>query len=375
MADAPPPGRSRPLGPAERRKVLALAIERRPGMTVAELHGTLLRLGFDVDEATVAADLDALGGAGRSAPTRDVPGPPPAPGPASGVPSIGAPVVTAAPAPPPPAPSAPSRSRARRPLLTLVGALAIVLAVLAVVFVLQDDDAPSDTATGGSGPVLGEGSTPGGSTPGGAGSGSSEPMTASTQASPEVAPTGPGRDPALNAAADLTFSFATDGDALPEAGDQGPWTEAAGAWVVLGGRAAPTAVDGDGPALAYFSAPGPDLRAQVSLPTATPGSGLAFRVEGPDDYLAWVIAPEGGTVELYDVVAGEATKVFDSGRTVLDPGVSLGVNVVGDALELLANGVVVMTTTDTGRAPGVGLVSIAPGEGPTYDDMLVLFGE
>jgi hypothetical protein len=90
-----------------------------------------------------------------------------------------------------------------------------------------------------------------------------------------------------------------------------------------------------------------------------------------DDLWLWVASPDLATVGLVRVVDGKATAVANSGITVQEPGMTIGINVAGPTIELLANGVVVLTATDDSPATGTGLgLGALPGIAPArFDDL------
>ncbi|HXH56157.1 hypothetical protein [Iamia sp.] len=219
-----------------------------------------------------------------------------------------------------------------------------------------------------------------------AGAGPSTSVSSVGPASADEAPssgppsTDPGADadvPATGgialAEADVALPFDTDGP-LPPAGPAGEWVPGRGDWGVVDGQVV-VAAPGEDEAVTYFTAPGPDVEAQVTLPSASPGAGLAFRVEDDANYLAWVIAPDGGRAVLIRVTDARQVVLLDSEPIDLAPGVRLGVRTTGAALVLLVDGrVVAFASDDESRsAPGVGLAVIGTDQPPVFDDVGAIF--
>lgn len=442
-----------------RRRAIEAALRRRPDLDLDALRAVLDRLGFAADEATLIADLDALGydveGAGSdeadgavtadgeaereddragsdaagpgaddrpaddegdegdeaaegsSSPARrsrpwaaDLPSfLPPSDDGAAAEPEPEV-EVGSAPSASPPAPIAPavvtvtSASRpsdraeeidafadpvaaapdavvapddgprpTRRRRVAAIGAVIAAAAVVVAALVLPPDDVSpaADDVDSAAGATDEESAAPGPDGP--------APST--------TAPPPPDRrDPALAdpAAVDLALTFDGTAPELPVVDDLGAWRTVGGDWSVLEGVAR---VDmGAAPrSVAVLEAPGPDLRAEVTLPDGTSGAGLAFRFEDEGTYLAWVIAPRFFTANLYRVANGRARLVKNSGVTAVPPGVRVGVHVVDRLVELLVDGKVVATFDDvwSTSAQGIGLVSMEEGQQPAFDDLRVLF--
>lgn len=323
------------VGVAGRRRVIDLALTRRPDMDLDELHGVLGRLGIAVDDATLLADLDALGfevdepPAGGAAPAA---GPAPGSGPGGG--------------------DDESRLRRYAPIaVALVVALVVLVGAVWLLGRGGDDDGPSYGA--GSQPVpLDDAST-----------------TTTTEA-PATAPLGPGPDPAL-VEPDLAFDFDDDAPGLEPLPDGAEWDVSGGSFTVAGGDATSSAPV-SAPVLATFQMASPDGRVQVTLPRADEGAALAFRRDG-DTWFAWAVEPGRSTVVLYQVTGSQVTEVLDSGTTEISEGMTIGINVIGTGAELLANGAVVASYDQVGEGFGVGVAAMTEGVPARFDDLLVQY--
>lgn len=336
MAEALPPapgssGREAEVG--ERIEAIELALRLRPGVDLAGLRDTLKDLGHDVDLADVKADLASLDLDPVEEPVQAAPA---RTGPLRNRPSLG-PAVT---------------SLVTRHGRWGVAGAAVVGLVLAGATVVGGR--PGSAVDSTLEQELRELAVGGPSTPG-----------------QRVAPQGPGQDPQLADGADIVARFDQDQEGLAPPSATTEWVIDSGTWATRSGQVAAAA---DGRALAHLDAPAPDIRAEVALPEAVPGAGLAFRIDDADSFLAWVLSPEYATVLLYRVVDGAAEVVTDSGITTLEPGVRLGVAIEGSTVTLLANGTEVATTTDDGSATGIGLVSLDGTAPATFDELTVRFG-
>jgi hypothetical protein len=344
----------------DRKRVIDLALARRPDMELDELHGVLARLGIDVDTDTLVADLDALGYEVEDEPggaTAADAGPTPGDGPRFTAPPDDDAFDDALAAEVRDLDGDGGLQRYAPVMVAVAAALAVLVAAFLVLG--GDDDDPAATGAGPSTVPTGQGAN--------AGAGSA-PVAAGP---PRVAPSGPGPDPAL-VEPDVAFPFDTDGATLPPPPDGGEWTVTGGDVEVTGGRAVSTA-PGDVPVLATFPMATPDARVQVTLPEASEGAGLAFRLDDSGTYYAWVVAPPYSTVNLYEVTDGEQESVLNSGITVVKPGVTLGLNLIGSGVELFANGVVVATFAEAGDGVGLGLVATSKGVPGVFDDLLVQY--
>ena len=182
---------------------------------------------------------------------------------------------------------------------------------------------------------------------------------------------GSGTDPAL-VAPTVKASFSEDvADGLPPAERAPPWSIASGTWATTSGQA--VAIAGSSPALATIAAESIPLRAQIQLPAASAGAGLAFDVVGPTDFLAWVALPAYGNVNLVRVAGGAVTALASSGLTAVEPGVHLGIRLEADRVELLANGVVVAVYDGARAGTAVGLVALRS-SAAAFDDFVVQYG-
>lgn len=314
---------------AARRRVIDLAVERRPDITRRQLHHVLARLDIDVRDETLLADLDALGldlAEGDLAADE---------GPEAGE-----------------APAAGPRGRLVVALWVLAALLALAAVVVAGVGLLRDGDGDEDGA-GAVGGTRSSATSPGG-------------ITFETTPDGEVVlPEG--------LAPDVDLGFDEDGP-LPAPGGDAEWSPGRGIWLASEGVAR-SGPPGEDESVTFFAAPGPDLAASVALPTASPGAGLAFRLLDDSNYLAWVLGPEGSGARLVRVVDAQQTVVEEVDAAV-DAPVVLGVRARGAELELLVDGEVAATVEDDGPTDrvGVGLVALGTDEPPALDDLQVTYG-
>lgn len=327
-----------------RRRVIQVALERRPNMELQELRRALVRVGIDVDAETLVADLGAIGHVLRIVPTGE---PHRREAPRTQAPDADG----AASRPPAPAGDRESLLRRLRPGPLLVVAVVAFVLLVAGVLVLGDDEAP----TADTGPI---------------------PTTVPAEESvdpPEttdpVAPAEPADDPGLTEP-DIALGFDVDSAVLPPPSEDVPWTAFAGDFEVVDGQAASTGPEAM--AVATFPVPGSDTRAQVTLPTAGGGVGLAF-LTGDGETYAWVARPDESAVVLHRLGGAQPEVVLDAPLPAVPPGLRVGVNAVGPRVELLANGAVVATSDELGPVSAVGLAAI-DGDGPgLFDDLLVQY--
>lgn len=184
-------------------------------------------------------------------------------------------------------------------------------------------------------------------------------------AAPQYAPTGPGSDPALDGDDVLRDSFERSGEPgeLGDFPDVGPWVTGRGAWAVSGGILQLSNGETTAPNVAWVDPGATDLRAQVTLTEPEKGAGLAFRIQDADNFWLWLVVPEYSTVALVRVEDAEAEVIDNPGLVAMRPGMTVGVHLVGSTIELLAQGVVVMTVEDADPPQGTGLgVGVAIGE-------------
>ncbi len=360
----PDAGPDAAAAPTRRRQVIETALDLDPDLYLDQIGAALARAGLgQVDEDRLVEDLEALGfvvddveaEAQDDAEPELEPGAP-APDadaeedveadPLALVWALGA-EAASRPAPARPAPDRPDRSGRSRLRLdrTVVIAAVVALVVVGVAFALgalgDDGEEPElgpaatlDAAT--DPPNLGGGSGPVGPIDG---------------AATEV---GPGGDPELAAGGDASLSFDdTDGDQLPALGDR-PWEVARGQVSVIDQRVVAAPGDDFIGALATVDAGGRDLRFELALPDASEGTGVAFGVRDDGSFLLWAPALQVHTLALFSVHGGEAELLVDTGA-VVQPGVRLGVHVVGPDVELLAGGSVVATATDDSGSTRVGM--------------------
>ncbi|HYI61353.1 MAG TPA: hypothetical protein VEW93_06065 [Acidimicrobiales bacterium] len=344
-----------------RRRAVALALARRPGLDLDALHGVLTRLDVTVDRAVLVEDLAALGvavaadgrslrvpahGATGGAPWPDGPtahGSGPAPGRA---PIDQAPIDRAT--------SGPPGRRARRGagVVVVLALLTVAAVVVGVLAAGGGDDEPATDPLPPPASAADRGADPTGAAPG----------------VPGLALAGSRLDVALD--------FAGQADALPPAGGVG-WVVGRGTWTVGGDRAQAT-VDG-GSALAWLATPG-ELEAEVVAPAIGASVGLAVRVVGVDAYVAWVREPTGDVALLR--VVGPVREVLARvpGAAAGREAAPLGVRVTATGVEAFVGGVHEASATLAGPldagATGLGLVVLDAGPTvttATFDDLVARF--
>jgi hypothetical protein len=343
----PQPEPSSAAATEARRDLIELALRRRPEMGPAEVRKVLGALGEPVDPATLAADLRARGieVVYRADGTEVLHATRPADDSV-----LAAPVARGGGPRAPWSAAGTGAAPLAHPGVIAAVALGIVLLIVSVALVLAGDG--DDEVTPGTAPLTQAGPT-------------------TTTAPVRVAPTGPGADPALADGGDATDDFTRIGDGLGELDGVGPWAIGRGAWATADGAAVLGQADAAGSSVAWFDAGTPDLRAEVTLPELVSGAGLAFRVVDADDLWMWVVSPDLATVGLVRVEGGVATAVANAGIVVQEPGMTIGVHLAGPTIELLANGVVVLTATDDSPATGTGLgLGALPDIAPArFDDL------
>ncbi|HEV7719745.1 MAG TPA: hypothetical protein VGO60_00590 [Iamia sp.] len=347
---------------ADRRRVLELALTRRPELTLADLHQALDGVGLDVDTATLVHDLDAMGFDIEGDGVDDDVSPtlaPPAPSSPAAAGVIGEPDAFEPDAFEPGAFAASGDGtdwwKGRTGVIALsVGVL--VVALLAAFLLGGGDD--DDTADGDGG------------------SKSETPVTASGSAAPagpvETAPVGPGEDQELVGGVDGASAFdEAQSEGLGVAPDGSPWEIRAGTWSVADGVARLDAVEGeDGVGLATFDPGLESYRLQVRLASLANGNGLAFGAAGPDDYFTVVAAPGFSTFFLVHVTAAGREVVANSKLTATEGGRAvIGVHVTAGQVEVLVNGAVVMTQAVELPGTAIGLGSIPGGYGGRFDEV------
>ncbi len=139
-----------------------------------------------------------------------------------------------------------------------------------------------------------------------------------------------------------------------------PWKTLSGGWGITGGEAY-LARPSAGSNLAVVSMESGDGRIEASVPSATEGAGIAFRVVDARNYWAVVAAPGYGTWNILRVEGGHTTFVGNTGLTLQRATrASIGVRLTGDNILVTVNG-----NPAAGRksdvfqsAPLVGLVGI-----------------
>lgn len=348
------------MTPEERRRGIEVVLDERPELDLDELQDLLARAGVAVDEATLVEDLDILGydvDDVTAAPVEAADLHEDADDGAAAAP-LGAPLDADAHVDRQDDAVAGARPRA---VLVMVAA-AMVLVVIAIVMIVGggDEDTDDPVATADDTEVA----RAGGDTDT---TGPTEPV--------EVAPVGPGSDPALDVPETLTDDF--------ERSDIGDFPGVS-TWELLRGYFANT--DGnldvlgppdDGVVVAAVDVGSEDVRAQVSIDRPASRAGLAFRIVDEQNMFVWARVPEVGSIVLYEVVDGLPEPVASSGYVPDGDGMPvLGINVVEDSVELLHEGVVVATYDDLPPAEGttrIGLALLAGGEGlPLFDELRVL---
>lgn len=370
---------------AERRRGIALVLDRQPEIDLDELQRILGRVGIHVDTDTLLADLDALGFDVDDDPLLDEPVEPAAAPPSlakAGDEPTGDEDDDEVDAFADPAPAGrPSFLGASAPAdrdedddadehghdgtwsrqSLLIAAAVVVVVILVAVFLAGGSDDGDDTTAGGD--STGETLQAGGST---APTGPTEPV--------RVAPVGPGSDPALDVPETRTDDF--ERGELGDFPNVGTYEVLAGEWTNTDGNldltapADPTAVVAVDPGVG-------DLRAQVQVDRRASRSGLAFRIVDAENFYVWTTVPEFATNILFQVVDGEATGVADSGLTTTGDGLpSLGINIVGTSVELLNDGVVVATYDQLPPPDGatrIGLAALDESDAlPLFDELKLL---
>ncbi|HMJ75851.1 MAG TPA: hypothetical protein VK507_07755, partial [Iamia sp.] len=347
---------------ADRRRVLELALTRRPELTLADLHQALDGVGLDVDTTTLVQDLDELGfdieGDGADGDVTTTPTPPATDPPvAAGV--IGEPDAFEPDAFEPGGFAGSGDGtdwwKGRTGVIALSVAVLVVALLAAVLLGGGDDD---DTAGGGDG-------------------GSNETaVTAQGSAAPagpvETAPVGPGEDQELVAGVDGASAFdEAQAQGLGVAPDGSPWEIRSGSWSVADGVARLDAVEGeDGVGLATFDPGLESYRLQVRLATLANGNGLAFGAAGPDDYFTVVAAPGFSTFFLVHVTEAGREVVGNSKLTATEGGRAvIGVHVTAGQVDVLVNGAVVLTQAVELPGTAMGLGSIPGGYGGRFDEV------
>lgn len=317
-----------------RRRLIGIVLVRRPDLPLNELHSILARLDLAVDTPTLIADLDALGYEVEDEDEDDAPA-----------------VPVLHDTDPPAQREGPSERPPMVRLIPVFVAVAVLLALAVGALIVRGVGGDAEEEAG-PGP-------------------SSRPSSADPESSDEAAPD---QASSLAPGDGVILPFDTDGP-LPAAGPGAEWVPGRGDWAVVDGQVV-VAAPGEEEVVTHFVAPGPDLEAQVALPSASPGAGVAFRVEDDANYLAWVIAPEGGRLLLVRVTDARQSVVLASPPVDLPPGVRIGVKATGAALVLLVDGESVAFTSDgeSRSAPGVGLVALATEQPPVFDDLSVVFG-
>lgn len=333
------------VGAAERRRGIELVLDRQPEIDLDELQRLLGRVGIEVDTGTLVDDLDALG--------YEVDEDPPDPV----APTVDGPPPTLEPA----ARSIEDGGSRSWPMLAV--AALVVVAVVAVFVLGGDGDAELTDASAATAETV---TVRGGTTPA---------STEATEPEPvEVAPAGPGSDPALEEAGTRTDDFErSDVGDFP---DVGPWEVLAGEWANTDGNLDVTARPDGGAAVIGVDVGTGDVRAQVQIDRRASRSGLAFRIVDGENFFVWAYVPEFATNLLFEVVDGTPRAVANSGLTPTGDGLpALGINIVGDQVELLNDGVVVATYDGLPAAEGATRIGAAALSGvadlPLFDEYRV----
>jgi hypothetical protein len=370
---------------AERRRGIALVLDRQPEIDLDELQRILGRVGITVDTATLLEDLDALGydvddeepeEDGRADDPAGIPGPDRVVLEEDERGGLGEVDAFADEEPRPRrAPiggddegdeeDAPDDGVWSRQSLVIAAAVVVVVIIVAVFLAGGNDDDGTETTDGGTGSDL--------ATAGGGAAGETTAPTGPTEPV-VVAPVGPGSDPALEVPETRTDDF--------ERGDIGDFPDV-GTYEVLGGEWTNTdgnldlAAAADPIALIAVDPGVGDLRAQVQVDRRASRSGLAFRIVDAENFFVWTTVPEFATNILFQVVDGEAERIADSGLTTTGDGLpALGINITGTTVELLNDGVVVATYDGLPPADGatrIGLAALDESDAlPLFDELKIL---
>jgi len=337
---------------ADRRRVLELALARRPELTLADLHQALDGVGLDVDTPTLVHDLDEMGfdieGDGTDDDVTTTPAPPATDPPrAAGV--IGEPDAFAA------SGDGADWWKGRTGVIALSVGVLVVALLAALLLGGGDDDETADGDDGANGGTA---------------------VTASGSAAPagpvETAPVGPGEDQDLVGGVDGASAFdENQSEGLGVAPDGSQWEVRAGSWSVADGVARLDAVEGeDGVGLATFDPGLENYRLQVRLANLANGNGLAFGAAGPEDFFTVVAAPGFSTFFLVHVTEAGREVVGNSKLTATEGGRAvIGVHVALGQVEVLVNGAVVLTQEVELPGTAIGLGSIPGGFGGRFDEV------
>ena len=125
------------------------------------------------------------------------------------------------------------------------------------------------------------------------------------------------------------------------------------------------------PVAAYVDTGSVDLSAEVVLPDAVAGAGLAFRVVDDRNFWLWAPALTRGSFTLVHVDDGFPRVVASSDQVGTGDGVVIGVHAHGPTLELLVNASVVLTAVDdapAGTGAGLGVRAVTT-RAATFDDL------
>lgn len=321
---------------ADRRRAIEAILDRRPDVDVDSLAEVLRQLHFDVDEATLLADLDVLGfevqdePQVRSGPEPDRAAPDLATDPAPGAPSGGAMSEAWEPSMTPEA----VRSSGRVPRsASVIGAVMVLVGALLLAAIL---------AGGGSGGDDAEAGAPSERT---APVASGSPGDPAAPAPVEPSPLGPGEDPALVEGGDGASDF--EGPDLPGLEGTAPgiltWEIVSGEWSVADGQARLAPVPEGEAALALIDPGLADYRVQVRLPELVDNVGLAFWADGTGDTWMLVAAPTYSSFNLVRVRDGEIEVIDNTGLTTTkDRAATIGLHVTGRRVEVLVDGAVLV---------------------------------
>ncbi|MCU1499210.1 MAG: hypothetical protein JWM47_3163 [Acidimicrobiales bacterium] len=207
-------------------------------------------------------------------------------------------------------------------LLLIVGGLVLLMVAVVVVLAITNNDGGSSEDPG---------------TTLAAGPAGSDPVATPSSTIPD-----PGTDPQLEVPAAKIDDFKRADGPLGEFPGLGPWTDRAGSVGIIKGVARPIANDPKlNVVLSTVDAGSADVTLEVELPSPVDRSGLAFRVESPERFLAFFSTSEYGTYTLARFEDGElAEYVGNTYITGVNPGDVIGIRASGSKVDLLTNGTV-----------------------------------
>jgi hypothetical protein len=156
---------------------------------------------------------------------------------------------------------------------------------------------------------------------------------------------------------------ATDGFDRADAGALGRpatgsrWHAARGIWGVRDGEAFVVEPATSGPSLALTVTGSRTESVQARMPVVVPGSGLAFRCQGPANCWRVEAVPRDGTWNVVKVLGGHEQVVANLGTVPVAPGTTIRVDLDGPTLRFWVNGQHARTVADAALAgsPRAGL--------------------